>query len=176
MARQLIRFVVAAGLILASRPDSASAQSNPAYPVVAGSKIRVEAPTFLAGQFEGTVKEIDDQSLLIEIANRPAIRVQREAITQLDVSLGRRRHFLKGAKIGAGIGAVLAVLAAGEMRLGEPLAVAATSGVLVGGMYGAAIGALVKTDRWAAVPRTPVPVSSTAAQGRRVLTLASVSF
>jgi hypothetical protein len=178
MARQLIRFAVVAGLALAGRPDSAWAQSSPAYPVVVGSRIRIEVPTVLAGRFEGTVTEIDEHSLLIELENRPVIRVPRQAITQLDVSLGRRRQFRKGAMIGAGIGAlVIFGLSANEIEesgITKPQLVAI--GLAPGAFWGATIGALVKTERWAAVPMAPVPVSSTSGQGRRVLTLASLRF
>jgi hypothetical protein len=178
MARQLIRFVVAAGLVLAGAPHSAWAQSNPALPVVAGSKVRIEAPAVLAGRFVGTVKEIDDQSVLIEVADQPAIRVPRQAITQLDVSDGRRRQFLQGAMIGAGIGAVLFAI---EARAYSGAGVGGMSAVagqaMVGGaIWGVGIGALIKKDHWIAVPMAPVPVSSTAARGRKVLTLASVRF
>ncbi len=177
MTRQLVRCVVAAGLVLAGRPDSAWAQSSPPYPVVAGSRIRIDAPTTLARWFEGTVKEIDEQTLLIETANHSAVRVQRQAITSLDVSIGRRRQFAKGAKIGAGIGMVVAVLGAKALGLASSeMGPAVANGLIGGVMYGAGIGALIKRDHWIAVPMAPVPVSSTAAHGRRVLTLASVRF
>lgn len=196
MTRQLIRSVVAVALALAGRPDSAWAQvrvqgtlllpaelraepqSIPAYPVVAGSRIRIEAPTLLAGRFEGTVKEIDEQSLLIELANRPAIRVQRQAITQLDVSVGRRRQFLKGAMIGAGICAVMCGLNAKrvEEEFGVNKSQYMAAGLTGGAIWGAAIGALIKTERWAAVAIAPVSTSSTETQSRTVITLAGVRF
>jgi hypothetical protein len=178
MARQLIRFVAVAGLVLAGRPDSAWAQSSPAYPVVVGSRIRIEVPTVLEGRFEGTVKEIDEQSLLIELENRPVIRVPRQAITQLDVSLGRRRQFRKGAMIGAGIGVLVIFGLNGEgieesgVTKFEYIAV----GLIPGAIWGAGIGALVKAERWAAVPIAPASVSSPAIRGGRVITLASVRF
>lgn len=177
MTRQVIRFVVAAGLVLAGRPDSAFAQSSTVSPVV-GSRIRIEVPTTLARWFEGTVKEIDEQTLLIEIANHPAFRVQRQAITALDVSTGRRRLIGKGALIGAGIGAVMyayGMRSIDDADANEKSAVLAAA-LGTGAFYGAAVGAFIKTDRWVAVPIAPAPVSSTAAKGRKVLTLVSLSF
>jgi hypothetical protein len=104
---------------------------------------------------------------------RAPVSVSREAITALDVRVGQRRHWRKGAIIGA---AAMATAIGGLCVGAEPgrechrsdapsmLGVVAGSAVL-----GARVGALFKTDRWRSVPvdRLRFGLAPTAGRGLR---------
>ena len=86
-------------------PSEVRSQDVPqATLVTVGARVRILAPTTTGGRIEGTVVETNETSLLIGVNDRVPLRVPREAIIHLDVSMGQRRQGLKGAIIGAGIG------------------------------------------------------------------------
>jgi hypothetical protein len=130
-----------------------------------GSRIRLQAPTVVTERIEGTVIRVDAESLLVGGNDRAPVSVPRQAITRLEVSTGRHGHALLGmgigAAIGAGLGAAwgstgcLPAVGCGKSYSGA----AALGGALGGGLWGAGIGALIKTDHWSAVPLAPVRVS-----------------
>ncbi len=131
--------------------------------------------------------EMDDKSLLVSADDRIPVRVSRQAITRLEVSTGRHRLALKGMIIGAGIGAALIGPVyhsdAKSSNCDNALVPCTTSlagaeavGIFVGAIYGAGIGALIKSDRWSAVPLEHVRVSLGPTRGRGVVLSASVVF
>jgi hypothetical protein len=102
----------------------------------------------------------DADSLYLDTASGEAA-FARSGITEMDVSRGMRRRTLSGALYGGlilgGIGAGLGALAAAtdeteDGDLGAEAAfVGAGLGVVAGGLLGAGIGALIKTERWETV-------------------------
>jgi hypothetical protein len=105
--RPYLAAVLLASLLL--HPSEARAEQGPqvAGPIAVGSKVRLLAPATIQGPIEGTVMEMDEESLLISTKDHRPLRVSWQAITQADVSTGRRGHALKGMLIGAPIGALL---------------------------------------------------------------------
>jgi hypothetical protein len=143
-------------------------------PLAVGSRVRLQAPTIVEGRVEGMVMEMDESSLLVSADGRASVRVERQAITRLDISTGRHRRALRGMAIGAGIGAVAGLLFTSD-SCDNPVFVCTTSvvesgalGTLAGAAYGAGIGALFKTDSWNRVPLELVHVSVAPIRGRGV--------
>jgi hypothetical protein len=160
-------------------PSLALAQQPPDGPVLVGSKVRILAPSVVGGRLEGTVSEIDEESLLMLQNNHPW-RVPRHAITHLEVSTGSHRQALKGMLVGAGIGAVIIgavrVPVAGCGNCLSSHGEAALLGLGVGAAYGVGIGALIKTDRWSPVPLEHVRLSVAPTRGRGVGVTASIAW
>jgi hypothetical protein len=148
-------------------------------PVVVGSRVRIVAPTTVK-RIEGIVAAMDDASLLVSTDDHVPVRVQRQAITRLEVSTGRHRRTLKGLIIGVGIGAGLGAVTPRDFGcLGscpdQKLEVVGGL-MLVGAFYGAGIGALIKRDRWREVPLDRLRVGLTQTRGRGVGLSLSVQF
>src|SRR6185436_12700435 len=130
--------------------------------VVAGSKVRVAAPSAFKGR----------------------ITVPRDAVTDLEVSFGKRRRALKGMLIGAGIGAFLFPYGdCYDQSTGTTMsgchpwtAQNVLKGAGLGALWGAGIGALVKSDRWSSVPLGRVRVSVLPARGGGIGASVSVGF
>lgn len=146
------------------------------------------APTAIQGRVQGTLMAMDEKSLVLSAEDQRPLSVPRPAITQLEVSRGKRRRALKGMILGAGIGGALG--GAADLLIGEPgnlcFAGCSSSGdsragvaglsVLAGAFYGAGIGALVKSDRRSAVPLEQVRVSLAPTRGRGVRLSLSLAF
>jgi hypothetical protein len=153
--------VLSAALLL---PDEVR-PAEPDLPISVGRKIRLEAPTVFQGAVQGTVIATDDSSLLINTEQQMPLRVSRQAVTRLEVVVGRRRNARKGLIIGAAAGAALVGLVAAtpkdslcppkELDVQECLdarSLFLTAGVPILALEGAGIGALIKSDRWSSVP------------------------
>jgi hypothetical protein len=109
-----------------------------------GSRVRLRS-TAVAGRPVGLVVAIDDRLLTLAEDKRVPTQVPVASITSLQVGLGKKRNTLKGLLIGAALGALLYAVDDQREESGGLL--------LVGGpLFGAGIGALVKTDRWQSVP------------------------
>jgi hypothetical protein len=181
------RSVHSAGIVLAflalqpaARAEDATGLSST---VVAGAKVRVAAPSAFKGRVTGIVIDVGEDSLLL-LAGEQRVTVPREAVTHLEVSIGKRRRALKGMLIGAGIGAFL--LPWGDcydQSTGTTMsdchpwtAQNVLQGAGLGALWGAGIGALVKSDRWSSVPLGRVRVSVLPARGRGIGASVSVGF
>lgn len=151
-----------------------SAQTLPAFHP--GERVRIAAPAQSPKRIVGTLTGMDSSSLTIATANDRII-VRREAIDKAEVST-RRSWKRKGALLGAGAGAALAVLAAatssdkqscsllgcsdpscysnsGSCSGGSFLTRGATAalGLMVFVPVGAGVGALVAPgERWTSIP------------------------
>jgi hypothetical protein len=138
-------------------------------PITIGSKIRLRAPTFTRGRIEGIVIEIDENSILIGVKDRfpllfplkqrtlRPIRVSRQEISQLDISIGKRRQPLEGMLTGAAAGLFsFAFIVAEYHRDGFCITWESASflgNLMLGGaIWGVIIGSLTKRDRWISVP------------------------
>lgn len=161
-------------------PSKGRAEEHPGTvdPTYVGSKVRFHAPTIIEGPVQGTVIEMDDRSLLISTENQRPFRVSRQAITQLEVAVGRRRNARKGLVIGALAGAVfvgsLAIIPRDSFcPPAEPDAQvcldARKVGLAVGlplmALEGAGIGALIKSDTWSPVGVDKVSMSVAPSRG-----------
>jgi hypothetical protein len=169
--------VVAATLALLGEARSAE-QSEAMGPIVVGSKIRFQASTTIQGPVEGTVMEMDHESLLVSTENQRPLRVPRQAITQLEVSTGRRGHartgLIIGAAVGAAIGAVLPLdsgctqtqLAAKDSSCVSSRGALIAYAVVGDAGLGALVGHLIKSDRWSSVSPERIRVSLAPTRGR----------
>lgn len=159
-------------------PGEARARERPEVeaPFVVGSRIRLRAPRAVEGRIQGSVMELDEKSVLISTDDRIPLRIPREAITQLEVSTGLRRQTLKGALIGAGVGAGLSALVPWEDYCGglesDPSCPSKAESVVVGAgggaVWGVLVGLMVKGDRWGKVPLEGVRLSVVPARGHGV--------
>jgi hypothetical protein len=128
------------------------------------------------------VMEMDESSLLVSADGRASVRVERQAITRLDISTGRHRRALRGMVIGASLGAAWGVLLTPD-SCDTAVFVCTTSPVGSGAMaavggaiYGAGIGALFKTDSWTRVPLESVRLGVAPVRGRGVRLSLSVGW
>jgi hypothetical protein len=158
-------FVVALVVALLGAGELQAQEQAEMGPISVGSRVRFQAPSVIKGTVQGTVSEVDTESLLISTDDRRPFRVSRSAITQLEVAVGRRRNARKGLIIGAAVGATLLAIVAmmpkdsycppDDLALqtclddrSQTLAVVLPAAAL----EGAGIGALIKSDHWSGVP------------------------
>ena len=183
MRMTLVALLLAVSAVVAAE---SSAQGLPdLHP---GERVRIAAPEQSPKRIVGTLTAMDSSSLTIATAN-DRVTVRREAIDKAEVST-RRSWKRKGARIGAGAGAALAVLAAattsdksscfalgcsdpscysnsGSCSGGSLLTRGATAalGLLLFVPVGTGIGAMVAPgERWTPVPAPSFRASSS---GRR---------
>lgn len=159
-------------MIVVALPSDLHAQDAMvhAWPVAAGSRVRVQTPAF--GKEEGTAVSVTGDSLIFRAADDAAFQpIPLAQITKLDVSTGtysRKGMFAGvGFLIGAGVGAIAGAESypkpTCDSRVqtcfnnlvgpGSRKSSAILGGVLVG-LVGAAVGAFVGADpidRWAPV-------------------------
>ena len=114
----------------------------------------------------GRMKSFDNSFLTI-LADSTELSIAYADMALLQRSLGTRRHFIKGALIGAGAGTVAGVLAASTIEctneacvgaaIGAALSVIALSGG--GTLLGLIVGAAIRTEKW---ERLEIPGQSAA--------------
>lgn len=124
-----------------------------------GTKVRLRAPTAVAGQLKGLVIARTNDSVTVTRENATPVAIPLAALTSLEISRGknRLRGAGKGALWGAGSASVLFALipaddcAAGEsgpacetLSVGESVAL----GAIGGAIWGVLIGALVGSEHW----------------------------
>lgn len=170
--RAALTALLCAAAVIAQDPSPAVAQAEPSVGV--GSRVRITSPSLRLKAATGSVREATDGTLLVQLDNpRHVIRIERDAITALDVSIQSHRRVLKGlgmgALAGAGGGALLGLLS-GDDPPGTFLAWTAEEKALIGGAFfgatgavvGLIAGALTRSDVWTpamAGPTPPVGVS-----------------
>jgi hypothetical protein len=168
----MMPLLVAIAVLLPSTARSQE-QPGPNPGIGVGNKIRLWAPTVASGHIDGTVLGMDRASVTVGKEGRAPISVSREAITALDVRVGQKRHWRKGAIIGAAtIATMVGGLCAGAPsgyechRSDAPLMLGM---VAEGAVLGAGVGAVFKTDRWRSVPvdRVRFGLAPTAGRGMR---------
>ncbi len=164
---RMLKSLRAVVVLLVLPGSEAVAQSAPDLAV--GSRVRLMAAAVSKEPLVGTVVRLDATSVELRTADqKQATLVPRHAITQAEVSLGRRskkRHVLIGALIGGAAGAI-AVLATPEESC-DPNALFGCSsgpsqgeGALIFGALGAAVGAGVGAlipvgEEWQAAAARP---------------------
>ena len=150
---------------------TAAAQVSP------GDRVRVTTPD--RGRYDGTVHAIPGDFLTVD-----TLTVPRASITRLEVHRGRKGHALLGAGIGAVALGAVGVAAGIEFcesfgscsTRDEAAALGGGAGVLVGGLMGLGIGALIKSDRWEEVPLDQLRVNFAPQRGGRFAFGLSVAF
>jgi hypothetical protein len=169
-----IRLIVLLAVSAATALPARSQETRDTFaPVMVGSRVRLFAPSAIAGRIQGTVMETNDKTLLLSTNDHQPLRVPRAAITQLELSTGRSGNPLKGALIGAGIGGALFAAVpkgdyCGNVRFGESCSGRGeliAEGLVGGALWGALFGWLIKHDRWSAVPLDPVKLSVAPTRG-----------
>jgi hypothetical protein len=168
-------------VILASAFPGVAAWSEPIAaeaPVRVGTKVRLVAPEVVGQRIQGTVVETNLESLVVGTEGQRHLTVPWRAITRLEVSTRRHSHTRKGLVIGAGAGVALSVVLPKCVNEGctSDVSFDPTFALLYGlggSMWGALIGAMVKTDEWSSVP-LGVAVTPTPGRGVRVLISISV--
>jgi hypothetical protein len=156
---------VATGIAIAASLTAVGAaraepESGAAPTIEVGSRVRLEAPTLARKRLEGTVIGLGEKALVVRRNGLEPLSVPREAITRLDVRTGQRRWTLRGALVGAGAGLVAVGLTCGG---GDGGCGQAAPVVTYAALAGAGIGALIKSDRWQAVPLDRVRITHTPA-------------
>jgi F0F1-type ATP synthase membrane subunit c/vacuolar-type H+-ATPase subunit K len=135
------------------------AAQSPGLPTP-GSRIRVRTVDVPYAWVSGTVRAQTAEALWLDEQMLPL-----ESITHLEMSGGRKSHFLTGLGLGtlAGVGLGLAMRASLEDDLrntddfydGLGIAVvgvaALPAGIMIGAMTGGLVGAIWRTERWRAV-------------------------
>jgi hypothetical protein len=160
------------GVVLATGASGAAAQE---FPLAAGQRVRVTAPSRGLDKQVAQVRETVGDTLVIELAESSRWVVGREQImrlppgvvTRLDISGGRKSSLGKGALYGlvggAAVGGVLGYVSCNastspascfESQEGAGIAVVygIAGGAAVGALLGMGIGALIESERWEEVP------------------------
>ena len=139
-------------------PD-ALAQAN--APVQPGQRVRLRSAVAQTPELVGVVEAVRPDTLLVRDDDRSvATAVPLTTVDRLQVSRGRHSHWVSGAGIGfvvgAATGAILGVAGHNESDwIIGPGASAFVGAVLLGPIgagAGAAVGLMVKTERWETVP------------------------
>jgi hypothetical protein len=156
--------------------DLAPPPAQPALTV--GSKVRLRAPA--VGRIEGIVIGMEDAFLQVRTNDRGPLKVSRDAISEIEVGVGRRRRTVKGLFVGAAIGGTTAALAAccslGASNPGSDRAEAIGAGLAWGATLGAATGYFIKSERWTSLPLERVRVSVAASRKGGVSLSFGLSF
>jgi len=127
-----------------------------------GAKVRMTAPALGLNERIGRVQELTGDTLVAQVDAMRQGRLQLEmlhvpmsSITKLDVTTGRRGHWLEGAGIGFLFGVVTGA-ASGDDPSDQWFAYSAGEKAMMGGLgfglIGAGVGALIKSDKWSEVP------------------------
>ncbi len=173
MARYRTARIFAAALMLGS--SALSAQDS----IPLGTRVRVSVGVGSDSRhIVGTLASVARAAWVLQLNKRgDSVVVPTADLTEVRVSRGTHRHVLKGIAIGALVGGILGAATYEEpaprscipesfcSSWGSPLsgmdspAVAAVAGAMGGVLYGAVIGALVKTERWELVNREDVQVA-----------------
>ena len=148
-----------------------------------GVRVRIWGTTGGA-PLKGNILTLDDRTLTLEVAGQtmPAV-VQRDTITRLDVSGGRRSRG-KGALVGAGLGLLVGVaigLASGSDDPNTFLAYSAGDKALLSAILTTPLGALVGVavppgERWKRALLDHVKVSVGTRRGRGVAASVSLTY
>jgi hypothetical protein len=134
------------------------AQASSVSPLTPGTRVRVTA-TESGGTrtFVGPLRTFDGDALTLATTDSAdRVTLPRRTITRIEVSRGQRGHAGRGALIGAVLG--LAIVAGAELGCSGECEPPENYGVLVagaiagGGLVGAGVGAIVKSESWESLP------------------------
>lgn len=148
-------------LLLAVMVGSAAASAQPA--LARDVRVRVLAPAFSEKRPVGHLAAMDSTGLRLVQGRADTLFIPRDAVMAVDVSAGRRSHWVRGAAIGGMSGLVLATVmwiadrAENDDRFSDVLddAFFPMVAVMLGGtgaLVGGIIGAVARTEEWDRVP------------------------
>jgi hypothetical protein len=150
-------------VLVAAGGPVALAQAPPAPPPLklpTGIKVRVWTYSMGGQRIEGTLLNADASAVtLVPKSSQPLttgeMRLPAADVTRFEVALDKKRHWLQGALIGAAVGTIMAFTDDVDpvlCKVNENVLCSRGEAILVYGLgstaIGAAIGALIKTDRW----------------------------
>lgn len=149
-----------------------------------GSRVRLFAPSVVAGPLVGTVVAQGDDFVVVDMQEQLRVRVPRAAITSAELSTSRRRQTWKGLLIGAVVlGGVIG--ATGKVVEGCPTSdsscyasreEAVMVGAIIGGVLGGYAGRRIETERWRPVVLDGIRLSVGVAPGAGAQVALSVPF
>jgi hypothetical protein len=145
-------------------PATASAQ----YDLPRDVRVRILAPAFSEKRPVGTIAGVDSAGLRLVRGRTDTVFIPRDAVMAVDVSAGRRSHWVRGATIGGLSGVAFATVVWIVDKAGEeddPLTdaldtmfypVAAAALGLTGALVGGVIGAIARTEQWDRIPASDI--------------------
>jgi hypothetical protein len=154
------RGLLLAGILSLVAPAHASSQD-----LLAGTRVRITAPTLMLDRQRGQLLSIDRDSLVLEGSGldlgssdaAPKVWIiPRDAVAELERSLGSRGNAGKGLLIGGGIGLLIGLgstsLCQGSGDYGTLCAMIIGASTGGGALLGALFGAAARSERWESVP------------------------
>jgi hypothetical protein len=150
---------------------AASASGQEAVSPLPGMRLRVTARELAPKPIVGDLVQITEDEIVLAQSASDRTVVPRASAKRVEWSRGRHGNAVKGLLIGGAIGAaVFSVANAQDPETGDAqeYLLVALVGAGVGALPGAAIGALVKTERWAELPLGNLRVTVGATSNRGV--------
>jgi hypothetical protein len=176
------RFVGSALLLALLAPGAQAQDGEAAAAPLVGSRIRFSAEGLSGPPVQGRILAEDGDAWTIEVDGRMPLRVQRDAIRELEVSTGRPRQWRKGLLVGAAVGAAMFAILGDDTpecrdegqcyTRGQMAGV----GVFGGAVWGLGIGSLVRSDQWSRISPDRVRVTVQPAPGRGLRAALSIGF
>lgn len=132
------------------------------------TRVRVLAPAFSESRPVGNLAGVDSTGLFLVKGRADTLFIPRDAVMAVDVSAGKRSHWVRGAAIGGLSGLGLATVAWIADNVGDEddpftdafdeafFVVAATALGVGGALVGGIIGAVARTEQWDRVPASEI--------------------
>jgi len=168
-----LKLLVVTGL-LALSPNWLAAQTE-VSPVLLDSRVRVTTHSAPDLATAGTLESWDGHSLELSGSGFAPQTIPLSDLAKLEISRGKKGHWLAGTLIGTGVGVLAGLIIAQNTTTDvDPesvveaandagiVAISALSGMVIG----AAIGGLIKTEKWEEVPLPTVAPQGPAAVAR----------
>ena len=145
----------------------------------AATRVRVK---FTPDQtIQGTVVASDDATISVDTGGAGVVQIDRDSIQRIDRYQGQKRNWGYGLLAGVAAGWIVGGIVAsqepdeGEIDIHMDGVVAAGYG-LIGGMVGAGVGTLIKSDRWESVPVSDVTIGVAPNREHGVAVTMSLNF
>ena len=154
-------------------PRSSSGVTSP---IIVGSRVRFKAPGVVSGRVQGIVVDRSATALTIVVDQAPLL-VERNAVTELDMSTGRRRRWAEGLLLGVAAGLGIGYATNVEDCFPNTIGIAPTfdtckrSEAITYAMFftlpiGTGIGYAFRKDHWKRMPVESVRVTLVPTLGR----------
>jgi hypothetical protein len=119
-----------------------------------GARVRVTAPGAARQRLTGNILTLDEKTLTIIDQGGERVKVPRELVTRLDVSVSRKRYAVHGFLIGAALGGLLGAAPCGSSGHAGCVSGkgAATFFAVLFGAIGGGVGHFVRSEKWAETP------------------------